>query len=95
MTKKTIQENQTLIAFWDKAFALSEEDQKQPVSRNLSSLYSCGQGQKCQKVSGYLQKRIFPHSESALSGDRQFCSRQTGQKYELGTLDRVQTIRER
>ena len=29
MTKKTIQENQTLIAFWDKAFALSEEDQKQ------------------------------------------------------------------
>ena len=29
MTKKTMQENQTLIAFWDKAFALSEEDQKQ------------------------------------------------------------------
>ena len=32
MTKKTIQENQTLIAFWDKAFALSEEDQKQMLT---------------------------------------------------------------
>ena len=29
MTEKTAQESQTLIAFWDKAFALSEEDQKQ------------------------------------------------------------------
>ncbi len=27
MTEKTVQENQALIAFWDKAFALSEEDQ--------------------------------------------------------------------
>ena len=32
MTKKTMQENQTLIAFWDKAFALSEEDQKQMLA---------------------------------------------------------------
>lgn len=29
MTEKTAQENQALIAFWDKAFALSDEDQKQ------------------------------------------------------------------
>jgi SAM-dependent methyltransferase len=27
MTEKTVQENQAVIAFWDKAFALSEEDQ--------------------------------------------------------------------
>lgn len=32
MTKKTMQENQTLISFWDKAFALSEEDQKQMLA---------------------------------------------------------------
>lgn len=32
MIEKTIQENQTLISFWDKAFALSEEDQKQMLA---------------------------------------------------------------
>ena len=29
MTEKTVQENQALIAFWDKAFILSEADQAQ------------------------------------------------------------------
>lgn len=57
MTKKTIQENQTLIAFWDKAFALSEEDQKQMLEGGGSDWKEIAPSEKLYQAACSLGKR--------------------------------------
>ena len=48
------------------------------VSRTLSSLYSCGQGQEHSQIPRDLQKRVLPDPESALSGKRVLYPAQDG-----------------
>ena len=57
MTKKTMQENQTLIAFWDKAFALSEEDQKQMLAGGRSDWKEIAPSEKLFQAACSLGKR--------------------------------------
>ena len=57
MTKKTMQENQTLIAFWDKAFALSEEDQKQMFEGDGSDWKEIAPSEKLYQAACSLGKR--------------------------------------
>ena len=57
MTKKTMQENQTLIAFWDKAFALSEEDQKQMLEGGGSDWKEIAPSEKLYQAVCSLGKR--------------------------------------
>ena len=57
MTKKTMQENQTLIAFWDKAFALSEADQKQMLEGDGSDWKEIAPSEKLYQAACSLEKR--------------------------------------
>lgn len=57
MTEKTAQENQTLIAFWDKAFALSEEDQKQMLEGGGSDWKEIAPSEKLYQAACSLGKR--------------------------------------
>lgn len=54
--KKT-QENQALIAFWDKAFALSEEDQKQMLEGDGSDWKEIAPSEKLYRAACALGKR--------------------------------------
>lgn len=57
MTEKTAQENQTLIAFWDKAFALSEADQKQMFEGGGSDWKEIAPSEKLYQAACSLGKR--------------------------------------
>ena len=57
MTEKTVQENQTLISFWDKAFALSEEDQKQMLAGSGSDWKEIAPSEKLYQAACSLGKR--------------------------------------
>ena len=57
MTEKTAQENQTLIAFWDNAFALSEADQKQMLEGDGSDWKEIAPSEKLYQAACSLGKR--------------------------------------
>ena len=57
MMENTVQENQTLIVFWDKAFALSEEDQKQMLESGAADWKEIAPSEKLYRAACALGQR--------------------------------------
>ena len=57
MTERTAQESQTLISFWDKAFAMSEEEQKQVLEGEMEDWKDLAPSEKLFKAACALGQR--------------------------------------
>ena len=57
MTERTAQESQTLISFWDKAFAMSEEEQKQVLEGEMEDWKDLAPSEKLFQAACALGRR--------------------------------------